>query len=203
MGTLVSRRRPVDSAGASLDQATCYVVRLVDGGTRVEEARAHPRAPARVRVEYHFGSTIGVGYTNDISEGGLFLHCDDFATPGTRIYMELYLPGRLHPEALKIIGMVKRVQNEAGMGIHFEVAYARTRQLLQDFMHDLLDDERGMARRTHAPEVPVESAEAEIEATGVTWSGTSQLLIRFLLASVVVAIGAFVIVWLVDRMGVR
>ncbi len=170
----------------------------------MEEARAHPRAPARVRVEYHFGSTMGVGHTNDISEGGLFLHCDDVAEAGTRIYMELYLPGRQNPEALKIIGMVKRTQEDTGMGIHFEVAYARTRQLLQDFMQDLLDDDdEGMSRRTFVPEVAVESAEAEGGTTGVTWSSTSQLLIRFLLASVVVAIGAFFVVWLVDRMGVR
>jgi len=189
--------------GASLVRATCYIVRLVNGGTRADEARAHPRAPARVRVEYQFGSTIGVGHTNDISEGGLFLHCDDIATPGTRIYMELYLPGRQHPDALKIIGMVKRVEEGTGMGIHFEVAYARTRQLLHDFMHDLLDDEEGASKRTHAPDVAVESAVSEAGPTGMTWSGTSQLLIRFLLASVVVAIGAFFVVWLVDRMGVR
>lgn len=146
---------------------------------------------------------MGVGHTNDISEGGLFLHCDDVAEPGTRIYMELYLPGRRNPEALKIIGMVKRTRQDTGMGIHFEVAYARTRQLLQDFMQDLLDHEEGISMRTFAPQVAVESAEAEGGTTGVTWSGTSQLLIRFLLAAVVVAIGAFFVVWLVDRVGVR
>lgn len=173
---------------------------VVDVGAR-EEARAHRRARARVRVEYHFGGTIGVGFTNDISEGGLFLHCEEIAPPGTRVYMELYLPGRRHPEALKIIGMVKRASDRAGMGIRFEVAYARTRQLLHDFMHDLLDDEEIMSKRPYAPEGASAELSGPDEKGGFTWSGTSHVLIRLLLASVVVAVGAFVMVWLVDQVG--
>jgi hypothetical protein len=106
------------------------------------EARVHPRTKARIRVEYHFGSTAGVGSTNDISEGGIWLDTKNTAEPGTRIYLRVYLPGSMSGEALQIIGMVKRSEalnpDAKGMGIHFEVAYSKTRALLSDFMHTML-----------------------------------------------------------------
>jgi hypothetical protein len=104
------------------------------------DARVHPRARAHIRVEYHFGNTAGVGSTNDISEGGLFMRCDHSAEPGTRVYLRLYLPGSMDGEALKIIGMVKRRRSgaEPGMGIHFEIAYSKTREQLGDFMRGVL-----------------------------------------------------------------
>jgi hypothetical protein len=107
------------------------------------ESRQHPRARARIKVEYHFGSTTGVGHTNDISEGGIFLTCSPIAPVGTRIYLRLHLPGSQAGEPLKIIGMVTRSvekgpQRESGMGVHFEVAYSRTRESLGGFVDDLL-----------------------------------------------------------------
>src|SRR5688572_4092739 len=103
------------------------------------DSREHPRARARIRVEYQFGTTTGVGYTTNISEGGMFLSCGDAAhspslvavdaaTVGARIYLRVHLPGSRAGDALKIIGSVTRVERadgaeaEAGMGICFEVA---------------------------------------------------------------------------------
>lgn len=113
------------------------------------DVREHPRAPARIKVEYNFGSTTGVGYTSDISEGGLFVCCHRMAQPGVRIYLRLHLPGSMSGEPLKIIGSVKRARGSSaawpgcaddseGMGIHFEVAYSRTREALSDFIQNLL-----------------------------------------------------------------
>ncbi len=112
------------------------------------DAREHPRASARIKVEYNFGSTTGVGHTTDISEGGLFLCCRRIAQPGTRVYLRLYLPGSLVGDPLKVIGVVVRSRqpfsvagsnaSSDGMGLHFEVAYARTREALNDFVQNLL-----------------------------------------------------------------
>lgn len=105
------------------------------------DAREHPRARARIRVEYHFGSTTGAGHTSDISEGGMFLECDRAAQQGTRVYLRIHLPGSRAGDPLKIIGSVTRSdrgQKRQGMGIHFEVAYSRTRETLADFVHGLL-----------------------------------------------------------------
>jgi hypothetical protein len=112
------------------------------------DAREHPRASARIKVEYNFGSTTGVGHTLDISEGGLFLSCHRIAQPGTRVYLRLYLPGSALGDPLKVIGVVVRAREpfassgknpaDEGMGIHFEVAYARTREALNDFVQNLL-----------------------------------------------------------------
>jgi hypothetical protein len=115
------------------------------------EAREHPRAMARVKVEYHFGTTTNLGHTSDLSEGGMFLACRDVAPPGTRVYLRLFMPGSHAGEPLKIIGFVTRAVNagETGMGIHFEVAYARTREQLADFLANL--------RAAAAPPAPIKA----------------------------------------------
>lgn len=111
------------------------------------EAREHRRARARVRVEYHFGTTTALGHSGDISEGGMFLECDHVAPQGTRVYLRVHLPGSRAGDPLKIIGIVTRTVDAdhaesagspPGMGLHFEVAYARTREQLAEFMEQLL-----------------------------------------------------------------
>jgi hypothetical protein len=83
----------------------------------------------------------GVGYSCNLSESGVFIECGDPAPLGKRVYMRLYLPHKSgHP--LKIIGLVKRVapsgSDKTGMGIQFEVAYARTREALLEFIEEIL-----------------------------------------------------------------
>jgi hypothetical protein len=129
------------------------------------DAREHPRAKARIKVEYHFGSTTGAGHTADISEGGMFLACADTAQQGARVYLRIYLPGSQAGDPLKIIGVVTRAdrpvvsgatpaKRRQGMGIHFEVAYSRTRESLSDFMRTLLihPDALGEIERLAGPE---------------------------------------------------
>ena len=119
------------------------------------EARAHPRARAQIKVVYHHGSTTAVGHSTDISAGGLFLVGHQLARPGTRIYLRLHLPSALASEPLKIIGVVTRAvrpanddpSDETGMGVHFEVAYARTRGALSSFVESLLLLDNPEARR--------------------------------------------------------
>jgi hypothetical protein len=112
-----------------------------------DEAREHRRARARIKVEYHFGTTTAAGQSNDISEGGLFLECDRVAPQGMRVYLRVHLPGSAAGDPLKIIGIVTRTVDAdhaesagspPGMGLHFEVAYARTREHLAEFMETLL-----------------------------------------------------------------
>jgi type IV pilus assembly protein PilZ len=108
------------------------------------DSREHPRARARLKVDYHFASTTGSGFTRDISEGGLFIKTRDFAQRGVRIYMRLHLPGSAAGgDPLKIIGIVARrtpgrPEQPAGIGVHFEVAYAKTKGQLHDFVQNLL-----------------------------------------------------------------
>jgi len=118
------------------------------------DARQHPRARARIKVEYQYGTTTGVGHTTDISEGGIFLSSRRLAAPGTRVYLRMYLPGEDVDDPLKVIGEVVRVvrpaaipsgshggrepESKAGMGIQYEVAYARTRETLGGFVGRLL-----------------------------------------------------------------
>ncbi|MEM6788303.1 MAG: PilZ domain-containing protein [Myxococcota bacterium] len=166
------------------------------------DRRAHPRAPASVRVAYHFGRTMGSGVASDLSEGGLFLRCADVAPAGTRIYLEVYLPGRHRPEVLEIIGLVAWVDPGEGMGVHFEVAYVSTRHLLADFMVDLIEGGRGLAQRTAVREGAAMSVPYASVRRTVTWSRTSGVLIRVLLVAAVLTVGVFAAAWFIGRMGV-
>lgn len=112
------------------------------------ESRAHPRAKAQIKVEYHHGTTTGIGHSDDISEGGIYLSCNQPAAPGTRVYLRLHLPSSPSGDPLKLIGVVTRSTNQRtmpdvdsspGMAIAFQVAYARTKDQLHDFMQMLLE----------------------------------------------------------------
>ncbi|MEZ4444856.1 MAG: PilZ domain-containing protein [Polyangiaceae bacterium] len=115
--------------------------------SELADSRVHPRAKAQIKVEYHYGTTTGIGHSDDISEGGLFLLCDRPAAKGTRIYLRLHLPGSRSGDPLKLIGVVTRATGRIGlvesdphmgMAIKFQVAYSRTKQELHDFMDLLL-----------------------------------------------------------------
>jgi hypothetical protein len=141
--------------------ASCYLL-LAMGALPGPDAREHPRATARIRVEYHFGTTTGAGHTADISEGGMFLACHEAPQQGARVYLRIYLPGSQAGDPLKIIGVVTRADRpvatvttrQSGMGIHFEVAYSRTRESLSNFMRTLLihPDALGQIERLSGPE---------------------------------------------------
>jgi uncharacterized protein (TIGR02266 family) len=117
-----------------------------------DDARAYPRARARIKVEYHFGETLGVDHTGDISQGGIFLYTHRTAQAGTRVYLRLHLPGSRAGEPLKVIGVVRHAHDpvvvpgseaQPGMGIEFVEAYAHTREQLAEFVAALLTDPTG------------------------------------------------------------
>jgi len=127
------------------------------------ESRAHPRAKAHIKVEYHFGTTTGIGHSDDISEGGLLLSCDHPAEPGTRVYLRLHLPGSQSADPLKLIGVVTRSMPRTGMedadagpamAVAFQVAYSRTREQLHGFMEMLFEGEGALVDRLDDGEAP-------------------------------------------------
>ena len=182
------------------------------------QARAHPRAQKRVRVEYHYGSVMGVGWTNDISEGGISLYAEHTAPAGSRIYLRIYLSDDPATQPLKVIGMVKRTQRggddnqPVGMGIHFEVAYSRTREQLSSFMHNMLvcgqlgpDDANAHQRRSaiaaEASELASEEPDtlgprqtlASVEEEQFRWKMARGGVFKLMLLFVVVALAAYLI----------
>jgi hypothetical protein len=159
------------------------------------EERLHPRAQAKIHVEFHFGSTMGVGTTNDVSEGGLFLETTTLADPGTRIYMRMHLPGAATEHSLKVIGVVRRRVDGTeeghgpGMGIRFEVAYRRAREALGGFMEDLIRDPDAPRESVYGPEgAPPPPAPSLRGAEPIVSSGASPWLWVFGLAMVTLAV---------------
>lgn len=125
------------------------------------EARQHPRARAKILVEFHHGSTTGLGQTNDVSEGGMFLETDTLAPVGTRVYLRLRIPGEDGETTSSMIGVVRRVEPEGrdggprGMGIRFEVAYAKARLSLGGFVGEALTDpDAAQVRLSALPPAP-------------------------------------------------
>ena len=111
------------------------------------ELRAHRRVPLSIIVDFHYGDVRGRCRAVNVSEGGVFLTSEEPAPVGTRIYMRLYLPHNQPTagDSLEMIGVVARSLRSsegsiAGMGVHFEVAFAATRHALAEFIERLLDD---------------------------------------------------------------
>ncbi|MBM4373899.1 MAG: PilZ domain-containing protein [Deltaproteobacteria bacterium] len=140
------------------------------------DARLHPRAQASIQVEFQFGGTSGVGTTNDVSEGGIFLETDVVAETGSRIYLRLYLPSDESVAALEIVGIVRRSSSgdgaaPGGMGIRFEIAHAKTRGALGEFIGAITLDPA--APRESAlpprPRLPSNAEERASESSGGLW----------------------------------
>lgn len=110
------------------------------------DARLHPRARAAIRVEFQFGGTRAEGVTNDVSEGGIYLETDVAAEPGTRIYLRLFLPGDESAPPLEMVGVVRRRSERpsehgaVGLGVRFEIAHARARVALGEFIAAITRD---------------------------------------------------------------
>lgn len=144
------------------------------------EARQHLRARATVPVEFHFAGTTGMGSTSDLSEGGLFVETETLASEGTRIYLRVHVPGREDDAPLDLIGIVRRRSDGAGgqvrgMGIRFEVAYARARESLGGFIVDALADPERVrdslaVRASHLPDdAGAPPADATSDSAGGGW----------------------------------
>lgn len=89
---------------------------------RGAEARADPRGPIELKVEYKRLNTFFADYTKNISRGGTFIKTGRPLPIGTEFLFKLFVPGRDTP--LTIHGEVQRIveasaDTEAGMAIKF------------------------------------------------------------------------------------
>jgi hypothetical protein len=140
------------------------------------DARLHPRARASIQVEFQFGGASGVGTTNDVSEGGIFLETDVVAETGARIYLRLYLPGDDSVAPLEVVGVVRRRSSggggaHAGMGIRFEIAHAKTRAALGEFIAAITRDPAAPRESVlpPRPHLPSNAEERTAESSGGFW----------------------------------
>jgi CheY-like chemotaxis protein len=99
--------------------------------------RVHLRAPVRFRVEGAAGNQSFIGYTRNLSRGGLLLECNVNIAPGTNITLELpLLPDQ---KTMPFSARVVRSDSEPGedtcyLGVQFLNLTAGHKTALDDFI---------------------------------------------------------------------
>jgi len=89
------------------------------------DRRKYYRNKIEVMIDYLDGSEIEVGYTKDISLGGMFIETTKTSELGNMVFLDFYLPGIR--KKFKLKGKVKWTSDNAdaahnirlGMGIEF------------------------------------------------------------------------------------
>jgi|YelNatPaOPRAMG01_1025707.scaffolds.fasta_scaffold07108_5 uncharacterized protein (TIGR02266 family) len=89
------------------------------------ERRRFERKKIKVMIDYLDGNDIDVGYTKDISQGGMFIETNNIPAKGNIVFVDFYLPGVRRK--LKLKGRVVWVNTKEddngstkpGIGIEF------------------------------------------------------------------------------------
>lgn len=120
-------------------------------GREGQKARAHPRAPIELKVEYKKMNTFFSDYTKNISKGGTFIKTERPLKVGTEFVFKLTIPNLEQPFELK--GRVAWVNtgsnmqrpevNERGMGIQFIYADDAQRAAFESVVEDLMKKSLG------------------------------------------------------------
>jgi uncharacterized protein (TIGR02266 family) len=100
----------------------------------VRERRLHPRKSFRTRVifEDEFGDGLFYVWSEDFSQGGIFLASAVPMRVGTLLYLSFVLPG--HKRPVRVTGEVVRIAGEKGMGIRFAGLSDLAKKRLEEFL---------------------------------------------------------------------
>ncbi len=88
-----------------------------------DERRQYERRNLILRVDYNDAAQFLKDYTENVSEGGVFIATHQSYAPGDRVEFEVSFPGLLDAVAMK--GVVRWIRpaspgNDAGIGVQFE-----------------------------------------------------------------------------------
>ena len=86
------------------------------------DRRRASRRSGRIKVRFWNDRTDRVGYTTDLSPTGLFLETRHALPPGSRLHLELFLPGRsffVEAEVLRCVeaGPARKSVTKAGLAL--------------------------------------------------------------------------------------
>lgn len=100
----------------------------------VKDRRLHPRKEFKTRVvfEDEFGDGLFYVWSEDFSQGGIFLSSDVPVKVGTMLYLSFVLPG--HKRPVRVTGEVVRIAGENGMGIRFVGLSDLATKRLEEFL---------------------------------------------------------------------
>lgn len=91
-----------------------------DGASR----RRNPRAPVVLQLQYRNAGHLLVSYCTNLSRGGLFVPSHEPLPAGSRLTLELSIPGETEPAELQAevrwVRQFDAAEGPAGMGLRFE-----------------------------------------------------------------------------------
>jgi uncharacterized protein (TIGR02266 family) len=101
--------------------------------------RGGPRTPVEANIGATTESNFYVGFSGEVSEGGVFLSTYEVLQQGTHVQMLVTLPGGFQFSAAGVVRFVRdpmdfSADSEPGMGIQFEGLDAKARQLVMRFI---------------------------------------------------------------------
>ncbi len=99
-----------------------------------QDRRAHPRHDLSLRVHWPDGGVEEPAFTENVSEGGLFVQTSRTAAPGERLRLELSFPDLLAPAEVEAEVVRTRSASEeapAGLAVRVRETDPRSRAILQ------------------------------------------------------------------------
>jgi Tfp pilus assembly protein PilZ len=92
--------------------------------TRMSDKRMEGRCERRIQLRFGVGSVTAMGFTDDISEGGMFIRCATFQPIGTTVLIQLdmddtekiVLEGTVQ-WSIRISPVMLRQGKKGGMGV--------------------------------------------------------------------------------------
>jgi uncharacterized protein (TIGR02266 family) len=111
-----------------------------DSKQSLADRRAAPRVEMEVEVDFHTDSNFYTGFTEDISEGGLFIATYQLKPIGTMVAFELSLNGQI-VRAVGEVRWVRDVREEShgvrpGMGLRFTQLEDADREVITAFLRE-------------------------------------------------------------------
>ncbi|NOY93054.1 MAG: TIGR02266 family protein [Deltaproteobacteria bacterium] len=101
--------------------------------------RGGPRTPVEANIGATTESNFYVGFSGEVSEGGVFLSTYEVLAQGTHVQMLVTLPGGFQFAAPGVVRFVRdpmdfSADSEPGMGVQFEGLDPKSRQLVMRFI---------------------------------------------------------------------
>jgi uncharacterized protein (TIGR02266 family) len=131
-----------------------------DGGSRMQDRRADPRAEVELDLQYQSVQEFLAAYTRNISGGGVFVQSPDPQPLNQKVLLRFSLPGidrkfEVHGMVVWVNTAATRSSFPSGMGIKFLDLEPEEQKLITDFVNQTPKGSGGGTGGAGGPSLPV------------------------------------------------
>jgi type IV pilus assembly protein PilZ len=109
-------------------------------GQKHEERRKYPRVPLNLLIQFRFDTFEAFisEYASDISEGGMFIRCEDAREEGSMVYLQFGLKDgtRLIEGLGRVVRVNPKGSSNPGMGVEFVNFDEESRQMIEAIVRE-------------------------------------------------------------------